>query len=140
MASHTLIDKLFGGHLLSSIVCEECKNCVQRVEPFLDLSLPIVDDSAKTSNFATQENFKPHKYVSKKDLKKKIDLQSLKIDSNEQGDEIHDPKSKKMSKHQLKKIKKEAKKVKKKQDQIQPQIKKNKKKNLKKRKKYKLKM
>jgi hypothetical protein len=45
LSSYTFIDQLFGGHLLSSIVCEECKTCLQRVEPFLDLSLPIVDES-----------------------------------------------------------------------------------------------
>jgi ubiquitin carboxyl-terminal hydrolase 16/45 len=48
LSSYTLIDKLFGGHLLSTIVCDECKNCLQRVEPFLDLSLPIVDESNKS--------------------------------------------------------------------------------------------
>ena len=46
MASYTFIDTLFGGHLLSSVVCDECKTCSHRIEPFLDLSLPIVDESA----------------------------------------------------------------------------------------------
>lgn len=41
LASYTHVDKVFGGHLLSSIVCSECNNCLQRVEAFLDLSLPI---------------------------------------------------------------------------------------------------
>ena len=44
MANYTFIDSLFGGHLLSSIFCEQCKTCSQNIEPFLDLSLPIVDD------------------------------------------------------------------------------------------------
>jgi len=41
LASYTHIDRLFGGHLLSSILCEECNTCIQRVEAFLDLSLSI---------------------------------------------------------------------------------------------------
>jgi hypothetical protein len=44
------VDRLFGGHLLSSIVCTQCNQCVQRVEPFLDLSLPIFDESKAHSS------------------------------------------------------------------------------------------
>lgn len=46
LASYTFVDTLFGGHLLSSVVCEDCKTCSHRIEPFLDLSLPIVDESS----------------------------------------------------------------------------------------------
>jgi ubiquitin carboxyl-terminal hydrolase 16/45 len=44
LINYTCIDSLFGGHLLSTVLCEECKTCSQNIEPFLDLSLPIVDD------------------------------------------------------------------------------------------------
>lgn len=40
---YTIIDKIFGGHLVSTIVCEQCHNSSQIYEPFLDLSLPLVD-------------------------------------------------------------------------------------------------
>ena len=53
LASYTHIDKLFGGHLLSSIVCEECNTCIQRVEPFLDLSLSI---SLPSTSSTSQED------------------------------------------------------------------------------------
>ena len=46
LINYTCIDSLFGGHLLSTIVCEQCKTCYQNIEPFLDLSLPIVDDKS----------------------------------------------------------------------------------------------
>ncbi|CAF0749790.1 unnamed protein product [Brachionus calyciflorus] len=106
LASHTLIDRLFGGHLLSSIVCEECKTCVQRVEPFLDLSLPIVDDPQikKNSNFLDELNGHFAKGRFKKVTKK---------DESEDSEPLVDLKSKKMTKNQLKKSKKEAKKAKK---------------------------
>ena len=29
LASYTIIDRVFGGHLLSSIVCQTCQNCTQ---------------------------------------------------------------------------------------------------------------
>jgi hypothetical protein len=44
LINYTCIDSLFGGHLLSTVLCEQCKMCSQNIEPFLDLSLPIVDD------------------------------------------------------------------------------------------------
>ena len=52
ISSYTFIDKIFGGHLLSTIICDECKNCIQRVEPFLDLSLPIVDENKSFGSLA----------------------------------------------------------------------------------------
>ncbi len=43
-SNFTLIDKIFGGQLVSTIVCEQCHNSSQIYEPFLDLSLPLVDE------------------------------------------------------------------------------------------------
>jgi len=51
LTSYTLVDQIFGGHLLSSIVCSDCSYVMQRVEPFLDLSLPII--SSRTDNLKT---------------------------------------------------------------------------------------
>ncbi len=42
--SHTAVDRVFGGHLVSTVVCEECHNSSQIFEPFLDLSLPLVEE------------------------------------------------------------------------------------------------
>merc|ERR1712105_31127 len=51
-ANHTLLDKIFSGQLVSTIVCEECHHSSRRYEQFLDISLPVVED-------------KPHKPVKK---------------------------------------------------------------------------
>ena len=42
--NHTIVDKIFGGQLVSTIVCEQCQNSSQIYEPFLDLSLPLVEE------------------------------------------------------------------------------------------------
>ena len=42
--SHTTVERVFGGHLVSTVVCEECHNSSQIFEPFLDLSLPLVEE------------------------------------------------------------------------------------------------
>ena len=42
--NHTLVDKIFGGQLVSTVVCESCQNSSQIYEPFLDLSLPLVEE------------------------------------------------------------------------------------------------
>lgn len=42
--SRTALDSLFGGVLLSTVVCQECGNIQHREESFKDLSLPIPDD------------------------------------------------------------------------------------------------
>jgi len=43
-ANHTLLDKIFSGQLVSTIVCEECGHSSLRYEQFLDISLPVVED------------------------------------------------------------------------------------------------
>merc|ERR1712192_19181 len=52
-ANHTLLDRVFSGQLVSTIVCEECRHSSRRYEQFLDISLPVV------------EEVKPHKPVKK---------------------------------------------------------------------------
>lgn len=46
-AKHTFIDRLFGGHLISTVSCEVCQHMSQIFEPFLDLSLPITEEKVK---------------------------------------------------------------------------------------------
>ncbi|XP_075289399.1 ubiquitin carboxyl-terminal hydrolase 16 isoform X2 [Opisthocomus hoazin] len=40
----SFVDRIFGGELTSTIMCEECRNVSLVHESFLDLSLPILDD------------------------------------------------------------------------------------------------
>ncbi|KAK3098342.1 hypothetical protein FSP39_018619 [Pinctada imbricata] len=47
---HTFIDSLFGGHLISTVTCEECKYISQIFEPFLDLSLPVAEEKPQRPN------------------------------------------------------------------------------------------
>jgi len=42
--NHTLLDRIFSGQMVSTIVCEECHHSSQMYEQFLDLSLPVVED------------------------------------------------------------------------------------------------
>jgi len=50
MGSHTLLDKIFSGQMVSTIVCEECHHSSQNYEQFLDLSLPVVEDKPSKPN------------------------------------------------------------------------------------------
>ncbi|GFQ87794.1 ubiquitin carboxyl-terminal hydrolase 45 [Trichonephila clavata] len=43
-ASHTFVDKIFGGLLISTVLCEECKMSSQVFEPFMDMSLPLFEE------------------------------------------------------------------------------------------------
>uniref|UniRef100_A0ACB8GDS4 Ubiquitin carboxyl-terminal hydrolase 45 n=1 Tax=Sphaerodactylus townsendi TaxID=933632 RepID=A0ACB8GDS4_9SAUR len=38
------IDRIFVGELTSTIMCEECENISTVKEPFIDLSLPIIEE------------------------------------------------------------------------------------------------
>ncbi|KAM8975168.1 ubiquitin carboxyl-terminal hydrolase 16 [Pelodytes ibericus] len=44
------VDRLFGGELTSTIMCEECNTVSLVHEPFLDLSLPVLDDTLSKKN------------------------------------------------------------------------------------------
>ncbi|KAK7072666.1 Ubiquitin carboxyl-terminal hydrolase 16 [Halocaridina rubra] len=46
-ATHTIVDHIFGGHLISTVFCEECHWSSQVFEPFMDLSLPINEEKGK---------------------------------------------------------------------------------------------
>merc|ERR1712110_755464 len=43
-SNYTIVDRIFGGHLVSTIVCEVYHNSSQNYEPFLDLSLPLIEE------------------------------------------------------------------------------------------------
>ncbi|XP_030317088.1 ubiquitin carboxyl-terminal hydrolase 16 isoform X1 [Calypte anna] len=40
----SFVDRIFGGELTSTIMCDECRTVSLVHEPFLDLSLPVLDD------------------------------------------------------------------------------------------------
>lgn len=91
-ASHTFVDKIFGGLLISTVLCEECKMSSQVFEPFMDMSLPLFEEKA-------------------------IRGRKLNQDVDENSEECVSIKAKKdysrMSKHQEKKLKQMEKKEKK---------------------------
>lgn len=47
VTQHTFVEQVFGGQLLQIIKCLKCRNISKRHEPFLDLSLSIVDAKVK---------------------------------------------------------------------------------------------
>ena len=111
LSSYTFIDRLFGGHLLSTIVCSECCGCVQRVEPFLDLSLPISqqEEAPRGGDAAPGgRNFFEHNKTAsafRKSIKKNLDSASLKdLESKaSQALDFIENKMQTLSKHQTKK-------------------------------------
>eukprot|EP00047_Mylnosiga_fluctuans_P020769 m.96192 g.96192 ORF g.96192 m.96192 type:complete len:677 (+) comp8624_c0_seq2:79-2109(+) len=46
----TAVDYVFGGRIASTVVCHQCNTASRTVEPFLDLSLPIVKGIKKTGS------------------------------------------------------------------------------------------
>ncbi|XP_078474542.1 LOW QUALITY PROTEIN: ubiquitin carboxyl-terminal hydrolase 16-like [Lampetra planeri] len=40
------VDRVFGGELINIITCDRCRTIVRVAEPFLDLSLPVIDNTA----------------------------------------------------------------------------------------------
>uniref|UniRef100_A0A8C3T044 ubiquitinyl hydrolase 1 n=1 Tax=Chelydra serpentina TaxID=8475 RepID=A0A8C3T044_CHESE len=96
----TFVDRIFGGELTSTIMCEECRTVSLVHESFLDLSLPVLDDQSvkKSSN---EKNVKKMKEKDDEDDEEDKDDDSY---MKERGD---DPGA---SKHLQKKAKKQAKK------------------------------
>ena len=54
-SNYTLMDKIFGGQLVSTIVCEACHNSSQIYEPFLDLSLSLIEEKEKRPQSKTKD-------------------------------------------------------------------------------------
>ncbi|KAG8590921.1 hypothetical protein GDO81_006971 [Engystomops pustulosus] len=58
----SFVDRLFGGELTSTIMCEACCTVSLVHEPFLDLSLPVLDDlPTKKNNPKAFRNVSEHK-------------------------------------------------------------------------------
>ena len=53
----TVVDSVFGGKLLNTITCRECRTCSRRTEDFLDLSLSIPSDIPSTHSNAQLLNW-----------------------------------------------------------------------------------
>lgn len=47
---HTFVDSVFGGYFISTVLCEECHVPSQIFEPFLDISLPILEEKPTRPN------------------------------------------------------------------------------------------
>ncbi|XP_054829198.1 ubiquitin carboxyl-terminal hydrolase 16 [Eublepharis macularius] len=80
-APHSFIDRIFGGELTSTIMCEECQTVSLVHESFLDLSLPVLNDQSgkkKTNDKNTKkvqeketededDNIKTDRYLKERD-------------------------------------------------------------------------
>ncbi|XP_001373230.2 ubiquitin carboxyl-terminal hydrolase 16 isoform X2 [Monodelphis domestica] len=67
----SFVDRIFGGELTSTIMCEQCKTVSLVHESFLDLSLPVLDDqSGKNIN---DKNIKKTKEDESKDSEEEKD-------------------------------------------------------------------
>uniref|UniRef100_A0A8B9PJB5 Ubiquitin carboxyl-terminal hydrolase 16 n=1 Tax=Apteryx owenii TaxID=8824 RepID=A0A8B9PJB5_APTOW len=94
----SFVDRIFGGELTSTIMCEECRTVSLIHESFLDLSLPVLDDQ-KLKN-TNERNAKKNKEKESEDDEDKNNDCYVK-----QRDELPST-----SKHLQKKAKKQAKK------------------------------
>ncbi|KAG1661416.1 Ubiquitin carboxyl-terminal hydrolase 16 [Nymphon striatum] len=54
--SQTIMEKVFGGSLISTVVCEECHMSSQVIESFLDLSLPVSEEKPLRPNLQKKVN------------------------------------------------------------------------------------
>ncbi|XP_036869065.2 ubiquitin carboxyl-terminal hydrolase 16 isoform X5 [Manis javanica] len=97
----SFVDRIFGGELTSTIMCDECRTVSLVHESFLDLSLPVLDDQSGK------------KSINDKNLKKSMEDEDK--DSEEENDNDRYIKERNdipsgTSKHLQKKAKKQAKK------------------------------
>jgi len=93
-ANHTLLDRVFSGQLVSTIVCEECGHSSRRYEQFLDISLPVVED-------------KPHKPMKKHHMNQHNAPAGNDLDIGEEGCVALEKKSKSQSKKEKERKRKE---------------------------------
>nr|XP_033796533.1 ubiquitin carboxyl-terminal hydrolase 16 isoform X2 [Geotrypetes seraphini] len=99
------VDRIFGGELTSTIMCEECRSVSVIHESFLDLSLPVLDDQDGKKNTAQKSSKVYYEKKSEKDEDSYM---------KEKAETVTAP-----SKHRQKKEKKQAKKQAKNQRQQQ---------------------
>ncbi|XP_062371385.1 ubiquitin carboxyl-terminal hydrolase 16 isoform X6 [Cinclus cinclus] len=103
----SFVDRIFGGELTSTIMCEECRTVSLVHESFLDLSLPVLD--VQKVKITKRESIKKNKEKESEDEEDKINDHYLKQKYEPPG----------MSKHLQKKMKKQTKKQAKSQRQQQ---------------------
>ncbi|XP_032907748.1 ubiquitin carboxyl-terminal hydrolase 16 isoform X4 [Catharus ustulatus] len=103
----SFVDRIFGGELTSTIMCEECRTVSLVHESFLDLSLPVLD--VQKVKITKRESTKKNKEKESEDEEDKIKDHYLK--------QKYEPPA--MSKHLQKKMKKQTKKQAKSQRQQQ---------------------
>jgi len=51
-ATHTVVEQVFGGQLITTVVCEECKQITQEFENFTDICLEVIEDRGKMKHLA----------------------------------------------------------------------------------------
>ncbi|XP_050640672.1 ubiquitin carboxyl-terminal hydrolase 16 isoform X2 [Macaca thibetana thibetana] len=110
----SFVDRIFGGELTSTIMCDQCRTVSLVHESFLDLSLPVLDDQKeKNKKEYTVVTYSGKKSVNDKNLKKTMEDEDQ--DSEEEKDNDSYIKERSdipsgTSKHLQKKAKKQAKK------------------------------
>ena len=101
---------------MSSIDCTKCDHCTHKVEPFIDLSLPIIADKQANSALISNQNLNAKKAASKiatneegmTKYSKKNKIHNVTADDFKNEEPVYDKKANKVSKHQTKKQKKES--------------------------------
>ncbi|XP_064266569.1 ubiquitin carboxyl-terminal hydrolase 16 isoform X2 [Passer domesticus] len=97
----SFVDRIFGGELTSTIMCEECRTVSLVHESFLDLSLPILD--VQKGKIAKRENTKKNKEKESEDEEDKINDHYLKQKYEPCGTSKHlQKKTKKLAKKKAK--------------------------------------
>ncbi|CAH6792498.1 ubiquitin carboxyl-terminal hydrolase 16 isoform X2 [Phodopus roborovskii] len=99
-AMPSFVDRIFGGELTSTIMCDECRTVSLVHESFLDLSLPVLDDQSGKKNI-NDKNMKKTMEEEDKDSEEEKDDSYMKTRSDIPSG---------TSKHIQKKAKKQAKK------------------------------
>ncbi|XP_037705192.1 ubiquitin carboxyl-terminal hydrolase 16-like [Choloepus didactylus] len=97
----SFVDRIFGGELTSTIMCDECRTVSLVHESFLDLSLPVLDDQSGKKSI-NDKNLKKTMEDKDKDSEEEKDNDSYIKERNDIPSGI--------SKHLQKKAKKQAKK------------------------------
>ena len=81
---HTIVDQLFGGQLLSTVICDTCKQSYQMLEPFMDLSLPVPKDQ----NLPVVEQQQPSKSADRSQAQLKMDGKGVRKEAPESNKDV----------------------------------------------------
>ncbi|XP_078619753.1 ubiquitin carboxyl-terminal hydrolase 16-like isoform X2 [Branchiostoma floridae x Branchiostoma japonicum] len=105
LVRETFVDFVFGGQMVNTVQCEECKNISQVHEPFLDISLPIVEERSPPSRGSNPSSNKQKG----KGAKGRTNMDSETGEAAHMAmNELAQRDDQSPSKHQLKKAKKQA--------------------------------